>query len=130
LIASFAQVIEKPAIRDIGLKHEYELFAHLVEQGVEPIVINSGQILENPERELSRLCHHLSIPFDRQMLHWSAGPKPYDGIWAPHWYENVWESTGFKKQATSRRAFPEHLKPLLEEAYYYYDQLSNHIITP
>ena len=63
------------------------------------------------------------------MLQWSMGPKPYDGVWAPYWYENVWKSTGFKKQKTSNRSFPKHLVPLLEEANYYYEQLSNHIIT-
>ena len=129
LIASFAQVIENPTIRDIGLKHEFELFSYLIEQKVEPIVINSAQILEDPKGAIVALCHRLGLPFDRQMLHWSAGPKPYDGVWAHHWYENVWRSTGFKKQATSKRPFPDHLMPLLEEANYYYDQLSNHIIT-
>jgi hypothetical protein len=29
------------------------------------------------------------------MLHWPKGPRPSDGIWAPHWYAHVWESTGF-----------------------------------
>ena len=130
LIASFAQVIEQPTIRDIGLKHEYELYSYLVEQqDHEPIVINSGEILKDPERLLMILCDRLDLPFDRGMLHWPAGPKPFDGIWAPYWYENVWKSTGFRKQETSNRPFPQHLLPLLEEASYYYDQLSKHIIT-
>ena len=130
LIASFAQVIENPTIRDIGLKHEFELFSYLRDQEREPVVLNSGEILNNPEKALTALCEHLGIPFNRAMLHWTPGPKPYDGVWAPHWYANVWKSTGFKKQETSRRPFPEHLVALLEEANYYYDQLSNHIITP
>ena len=29
------------------------------------------------------------------MLAWSAGPKSFDGPWAPHWYNSVHESTGF-----------------------------------
>ena len=129
LIASFAQVIKQPTLRDIGLKHEYELFSYLVEQGHDPIVLNSGHILQDPEQALQVLCDGIGIPFDRQMLQWSMGPKPYDGVWAPYWYENVWKSTKFEKQKTSNRSFPKHLVPLLEEANYYYEQLSNHIIT-
>lgn len=29
------------------------------------------------------------------MLHWPKGPRASDGIWAPHWYAHVWESTRF-----------------------------------
>jgi hypothetical protein len=29
------------------------------------------------------------------MLAWPEGPKPYDGAWAPHWYNAVHRSTGF-----------------------------------
>jgi hypothetical protein len=30
------------------------------------------------------------------MLHWPAGPRASDGIWAPYWYDAVWKSTGFE----------------------------------
>lgn len=29
-----------------------------------------------------------------QMLSWRAGPKPYDGVWAPWWYAGTHKSTG------------------------------------
>lgn len=29
-----------------------------------------------------------------QMLSWPAGPKPYDGVWAPWWYAQTHRSTG------------------------------------
>lgn len=29
-----------------------------------------------------------------QMLSWPAGPKPYDGVWAPWWYAGTHKSTG------------------------------------
>jgi hypothetical protein len=29
------------------------------------------------------------------MLSWPPGPRPSDGVWAPHWYAAVWASTGF-----------------------------------
>ena len=30
------------------------------------------------------------------MLAWPAGPRPSDGVWAPHWYARVRASTGFE----------------------------------
>ena len=29
------------------------------------------------------------------MLSWPMGPKAFDGVWAPHWYDAVHCSTGF-----------------------------------
>ena len=42
------------------------------------------------------LCDWLGIAFSERMLRWPRGPRPSDGIWAPHWYAHVWESTGFE----------------------------------
>lgn len=126
LIASFAQVIHEPKILDIGLKLEYEIFEYLRAQGQKPIVIDSGMLLQDPETYLKQLCNKLDIPFSDKMLNWSPGPRKEDGIWAKYWYDNVHASSGFRKQKTSERLFPEHLLSLLEEADFYYNQLSQY----
>ena len=64
------------------------------------------------------------------MLQWNAGPKPYDGVWAPYWYSNVHKSKGFEKQQTSDRPLPENLIPLYEEAKKYYEKLLPFAIRP
>jgi hypothetical protein len=128
IIASYAQVIELPVMRDIGIEYEYRLFNTLRKQN--PIVIDSGLLLQNPTSVLQKVCDRASIPFEENMLRWEDGPKPYDGIWAPYWYANVHQSTGFEKQPTSERSFPDHLKPLLEEANKYYQELIQHAIKP
>lgn len=128
IIASYAQVIELPVMRDIGIEYEYRLFNKLISQN--PIVIDSGLLLQNPKSVLKKLCDRISIPFEESMLRWEAGPKSYDGIWAPYWYANVHQSIGFEKQSRSERPFPDHLKPLLEEANKYYQELIQHAIMP
>ena len=62
------------------------------------------------------------------MLHWPAGPKKEDGVWAKHWYDNVHKSTGFEKQQTSSRALPGYLEQLYNESKIYYDELFQHSI--
>jgi len=125
LIASFAQVIETPNMRDIGLKHEWEICKYLLDKGLKPLVIDSNDILSDPKEKLTKLCNSLDIPFSNRMLSWEAGPIEQDGSWAKYWYKNVWASTGFEKQKTSDRVLPAHLKGLYEESLIYYNLLSN-----
>lgn len=123
LIASFSQVIDQPLMRDIGIQHEFELVRHLESKGQKVIILDSGELLKNPEHVLSQLCLKLEIPFLPSMLHWPKGKKKEDGVWAKYWYENVHRSTGFQKQKTSSRKLREDLFPLYEEAKVYYEQL-------
>ena len=46
-------------------------------------------------RPCARSAQALGVPFDDRMLAWPAGPRDSDGVWAPHWYDSVWASTGF-----------------------------------
>jgi hypothetical protein len=41
------------------------------------------------------LCDVIGIDFDPAMLHWAAGPRSDDGVWAKHWYNAVHKSTCF-----------------------------------
>jgi hypothetical protein len=128
LIASYAQVIDNPSMRDIGIEYEYELFQKVSDQ--KSIVIDSGLLLQNPESVLRQVCERTGIKFESEMLRWKAGPKEYDGVWAPHWYANVHRSTGFEKQATSDRPLPKKLEPLNESASVYYQKLLQYALKP
>ncbi|WP_420318353.1 sulfotransferase family protein [Ekhidna sp.] len=123
LIASFAQVIPEPTLQDIGLKYEADILDYLIENGLEPAVIDSNDILANPKRGLSQLCAAIGIEFEEGMLSWSRGPIPEDGVWAKYWYKNVHRSSGFAKQKTSERPLPNHCKTLYEEALPFYTKL-------
>jgi hypothetical protein len=123
VIASYAQVIEKPVMRDIGMEYQYHLFMRLMSKGQNPVVLDSGLLLQNPESVLTQLCERVGIPFYKAMLQWPAGPKTYDGVWAPYWYANVHRSTGFEKQVTSSRALAPELRDLYHHANFFYEKL-------
>ena len=57
------------------------------------------------------------------MLAWPAGPKPFDGVWAPHWYNAVWASTGFGTAPPPPPPLPAHLQKIADEARPYYERL-------
>ncbi len=128
LIASFAKVIHTPTLNDIGIKKASELFLFLKKNGKTPIVIDSDELLKNPETYLRKLCALLNIPFSEKMLGWKKGGIPEDGVWAKHWYNNVHNSDGFAIQKSSSQPLPIHLKPLLKEALPYYETLKNNIL--
>ena len=130
ILASYSNVIETPTLRDIGIEYQYNLFNRLLEKGRHPVVLDSGLLLQDPPAVLKQLCQRLDIQFYREMLHWSSGPKPYDGVWAPHWYANVHRSTALEPQGTSNRPLPTHLRWLNEQAQFYYQALAPFSLQP
>ena len=123
MLPSFAKVIDQPKMQDVGYAAQLELLNYLKSIGQPPVVIDSKKLLLDPEKMLKKLCQFLEIPFEESMLSWEAGARPEDGVWAPYWYANVHKSTGFGQYQPKTEAFPEQLKPLLEEAQPYYEQL-------
>ena len=127
VVASYAKKREAPTLADIGFVQQAELFDEVANDlGHAPIVISAEQVRAQPERALAALCRALGIGFTPAMLHWPAGPKPYDGVWAPHWYNAVHASTGFgePEPALSSLVLPESLACLSDAAQLYYEKLS------
>jgi hypothetical protein len=123
ILASYTEVISKPVMRDIGIAYQYALFNRLRHENKEPVVIDAGFLLNDPVSVLTKICKHCGLDYDQRMAHWPAGPKPYDGVWAPYWYNNVHSTTGFTKPATHTRPVPAHLSALLAEAQHIYEKL-------
>lgn len=123
MLPSLARVLDTPTLRDTGFEGQTDLLALLREYGQEPAVLDSRGLLRDPAGVLATLCDRVGIAFDERMLRWEAGPRPEDGVWAPHWYANVHRSTGFEPYRPKREPFPPHLEPLLAECQPHYDTL-------
>jgi hypothetical protein len=109
-------------LADTGLHRQWELYADLCAAGQHPAILDSRELLLDPEGVLRQLCEYLGHPFMPSMLEWQPGPRPEDGVWAPHWYHAVHKSTGFSPYK-AKTGFPEHLEPLLAECQPWYDLL-------
>ena len=92
VVASYVRSREACEPDDIGLLQQVRLLDQLDEQ---PPVIDAADFLRDPGLHLRWLCDWLGIPFTDRMLTWPPGPRDSDGVWAPHWYDAVWASTGF-----------------------------------
>ena len=127
VVASYAKKREGPTLADIGFVQQAELFDEVANWlGHAPLVIDSADIRENPTRALSRLCAALGIPFTDAMLHWPVGPKPYDGVWAPHWYNAVHKSSGFEDPEGDLPDLPSDYAKLAEQAMPHYERLAGY----
>ena len=60
-----------------------------------PPIVDARDVLEEPRGMLELLCERVGIRFSEEMLSWMPGPRECDGVWAEHWYDSVWSSTGF-----------------------------------
>jgi hypothetical protein len=96
--------------------------------GGDPIVIESKRLLMDPEATLKAVCERIGLPWDAAMLSWDPGPKPEDGVWAPHWYHRVHDTTGFAPYQPKDEPFPQHLEPLLAECAPLYARLAEYAI--
>jgi len=97
VVASYVKSRANVAPDDIGLLQQARLFDEVADHlGAAPPVIDSERFLRDPRGHLERLCTRIGVPFSERMLSWPAGRRASDGVWAPHWYDAVWKSTGFE----------------------------------
>lgn len=129
VVASYAKKREHPTLADIGFVQQAELFDEVAGWlGHPPLVIDSAEILADPRDALSRLCGALGIEFTEAMLCWSAGPKPFDGAWAPHWYNAVHRSSGFEAAEGPIPELEPGFEALVAEAMPHYERLRRHAL--
>jgi sulfotransferase family protein len=124
LLASYARVRSQPDLDDLGIRQQAEIFARFPGP-----VLDSGDLLADPEGMLRALCAALGIPFTAAMLSWPPGPRPTDGVWGRYWYASVWQSTGFGRPRTGTDPPPE-LAGLAGRCRPYYERMRAHRLAP
>ena len=123
MLPSLIQQVPEPTLEGTSLPTQVELVERVIDGGGTPVVVDSKALLLDPPGILGALCERIGIPYDTGMLSWEAGPKPEDGIWAPHWYANVHRSTGFAPYRAKTDPFPERLEGLLARCETLYERL-------
>ncbi len=128
MLPSFARVIPNPDMDDVGYASHLELLEYLLTINIEPIVVDSKDLLMDPEKMLKKICKRIEIPFDQHMLQWEKGPRCEDGLWAKYWYGNVHNSTKFTEYKAKKEPVPKRLEPLLVSCLSCYKKLRETVI--
>lgn len=124
--ASYAVKRVEVTVEDIGYERQLEYVDRAAQMtGTSPIVLDSADILRDPEAHLKALCKGLDISWDPGMLKWEAGLRPTDGVWASHWYNRVIETTGFgKAEDETVPVLADAEQRVADESRPFYDRLS------
>jgi len=123
IIASYARLIPRPTLQDIGTELQLKLWHYLKERNALQAVVDTEELLKEPEGGLKALCESLSIVFNPGMLRWEAGPRPEDGVWAPYWYARVHQSTGFLPPEEKKYTLTPYQEQLAQACMPIYEQL-------
>lgn len=128
VLASYANKMESVSLEAIGFVQQSELFDRVTQDlGQPPIVIDSDDVLRDPQNVLAALCNALGIDYTDDMLSWNAGYHAQDGIWASHWYNAVINSTGFAapaKQDSALPTLPDDYAHIAQQAQPFYERLA------
>ena len=127
MLTSLIKILPEPGLADTGLPQQLELFSKVQEQtGRRPPVLDSRDVLENPERLLRLLCEEIGIDFSSAMLSWEPGKRDTDGIWAPHWYAEGEKTTSFRPYIPKEEEVPGEFGTVLKECMEIYEELYQH----
>jgi hypothetical protein len=132
VLASYVKVRGDATLEEIGVPQQAALFDATCQRlGRAPPVVDGADVLADPAGVLRQLCAALGIPFTPRMLHWPAGRRDSDGVWAPAWYAAVEASTGFSPPTDDATpTLPAALSRVADAARPHYERLAAHRITP
>jgi hypothetical protein len=119
VIASYSEKRESPTLDDIAFRQQAELYARFPGP-----VLDSADIRANPLEMLEKLCAEIGLDFQQSMLSWPQAAKPFDGAWAPHWYNAVHRSTGFAGAEGDLPDLKGREADLARQAMPYYEELA------
>jgi hypothetical protein len=124
--ASYVRSRSDVVAADLGAVQQTRLFDYLVAAGATPPVIDATDFLKAPERYLRWICDWVGVPFTPAMLSWPPGPRESDGIWAPHWYAAVENSTGFEPWRPRQTRLSGAALAAATESWPHYQRLAAH----
>lgn len=129
MLLSFSKVVPNASLDETGFVEMVEILDASLAAGNPPIVVDARVLLADPARVLAELCDRLGLDDDEAMMSWPAGPKPEDGVWAPHWYASVHESTTWSRWTPRTGDLTPEFESVLAEALPLYERLQQHAIT-
>ena len=123
VISSYSKKNKLNTVEELGYPQQYEIIKYLKKINKSYVIIDSSELLKNPEKVLSNWCTKINIKFDKSMLRWEKGNYVSDGIWWKSWYDNVIKTTGFKEYKKKDINIENKYDSIYNESMKYYTYL-------
>ena len=124
VLASWTNKHDVPNLSDIGFSQQLDIYERVIAMELPAVIVESSDIRARPEQTLRALCSAIGLKWDPAMLTWPSGPKPFDGVWAKHWYDAVHRSTCFSGEEGELPALSGKLAEINKEALPLYQRLA------
>ena len=124
-----------PGVRidEIGYEEQWKVFRRVADlTGELPVVIDAGDLENNPEGLVKAYCDALNLPFIPESLTWDAGHKSEWDSWK-EWHVDAARSTGIQKDMETFDFTLDdepHLRSYYEYHLPFYEALYKKRITP
>jgi hypothetical protein len=119
--------------QEIGLEQLSNIFLKVKElTGKEPVVVDAGDLENDPEGIMAAYCQAHDIPFLKEAMTWKNSHQEEWDIWK-NWHTDAAQSTGIQKDLEEFETDihnSDHLKRLYDQQYPFYDILYQHRIKP
>ena len=117
MIISYSKIHSEITSDLLGLEQQKEIFDYVRQlTGKTPPIIDSKDVLINPEYILSKFCEIIGVNFSNEMLNWPKGTRDTDGVWGKYWYDGVINSTGFNQYVSKNQEVPDKYKAIYEDS--------------
>ena len=123
VISSFSRKNILNSVEQLGYPQQYEIIKFLKKRNKSYVIIDSSELLQNPEKMLSAWCKKININFDKSMLKWKKGNHVNDGIWWKVWYDSVIKTTEFQKYKKKDINIEYKYDSIYNESMKYYNYL-------
>ena len=117
--------------KEVGFAEQRELFDRLCDKtGNAPPVLDSDDLLEDPQQMVEEWCHAVGIPFKSEALSWEPGARDEVSWWdGGSFHANLRNSDGLKPQARKYidiSQAPDRVKEIHERVLPHYEHLYSH----
>ncbi|KAM0787784.1 hypothetical protein ACM66B_003839 [Microbotryomycetes sp. NB124-2] len=129
---------EEAGYREVRLLYDY-----LKSKGQDPLVLDSADLLADPENVMKLWCQNVKVEFDPKMLQWNEGTREHFAKW-PGWHTSAENSTGVGqglsdkhitpsnhgKQEKEQKEMPEIVRQTIEANREHYEYLKKFVKRP
>lgn len=123
VISSYSKKNKLNNIEELGYPQQYEIVKFLKKMNKSYLIIDSSELLKNPEKLLLAWCKKINVKFDKSMLKWKLGNHINDGIWWRVWYNNVIKTTGFQEYEKKDISIETKYDSIYNESMKYFNYL-------